>query len=363
MLPAASGVYTSVLDVVPYAVCLLLLSSDKHGHGKSKAGVVTQLGVPFALGAAGTFLSAVLLLVLPMPTRFMPLQHAPLAALLAAFAATYIGGSVNFIAVINALRIPPHLVAAAISVDMLCMALYFALLFALASVVNRNTRGDNNKDTTESETKAETITWSSSDITPATLQGSEVKRNVRDLFSSLFLCVAVVQGAGHVTSMMGMSSTFSLVLSSCIAYLVSFLRRPTSSQRQQPHSNNPLTDGVMNFALCMFFACMGAATKVSVLLQSTHVSLALLLYALLILVGHAAVLYFVGYKVMNIAPQQLLIASNCNVGGATTAPVYAACCGWNAYIPSSIAMGTLGYVIATPLALLIVKLAGVLFST
>jgi uncharacterized membrane protein len=88
--------------------------------------------LPFAVGAVGSLLGAAVAALL-LHSAFGAKHCAGLAAV---FAATYVGGSLNYVAVGTALALPDHLLAAGLAADLSLMILYFGLLFWRGRVEN-----------------------------------------------------------------------------------------------------------------------------------------------------------------------------------------------------------------------------------
>ena len=62
---------------------------------------------------------------------------------------------------------------------------------------------------------------------------------------------------------------------------------------------------------------------------------------------------FLGAKVFNFTLAEAIIASNANIGGATTAAALASSKGWKSLLAPSILVGTFGYIIGTYLGLFV----------
>lgn len=341
----------TILSFAPHAVVLLLLSSSSSSSTQSKSDAARTsnrppyvLLKPFLVGAVATFISALLPAFLPPLSAAMDTSQ--LAALLAAFTATYVGGSLNFLAVARALRLPPRLSAAAVAVDMSAMALYFAALFVLAARI----RPENNRKSSSSVPLTNRIANADQKelSNPLIFQ----LRNTLRLAIPLIISFLIVNFSETIAHCARLPGTVSLMLSSVIALAMSNFSTKSSYSKffSRWLSSVPTC---ATFALNLFFAALGGSARLSAVMSASPTVLAC---AVIILLGHALILFLIGRKVLNIPSHHLLIASNCNVGGATTAPAYAASCGWDAYVPAAITAGTLGYVIATPLALLVFKI-------
>lgn len=326
-ISAFSPAYAALTGLAPHAVALLLLSpltfsspqrSDISDTSSAPAHVLL---IPFLIGAVATFVAA----LIPHYVMRSQLPHAQLSALVAAFAATYIGGSLNFIAVAQTLALPAHLSAAAVAVDLGAMAIYFAVLFALAARLPSSSHA--------------------SSYSPSTLKENFNFSSIVTFPVPLAVVVAIVVISKYVVQILHLPSTASLIITSFAAATMSRLPFLRPFLVTAPIS--------ANFALNLFFASLGATSRLSAVVSTSPV---VLLCAVIILLVHAILLYIVGRRILKIPPHHLLIASNANIGGATTAPAYAAACGWHIYVPAAIAAGTLGYLIGTPAALIIYRI-------
>lgn len=323
LLPSQPSIYAPITHLAPYAVVLLLLSPVPTISDPSRPSPFLRLFSAFLVAAFATFAAVLtasaVLLALPLP------RLSQLPALAAALTATYIGGSLNFLAVAHTLRLSSQLAATAIAADLVAMALYIAALFYLAHRLT-----------------------SSKLPTPSVDQPSERKSDYR-LLSSIFtlpipLCFAfaLVSLSSTIVRIINFPSSTALVLASFLAAILSRISifRPLFSA----------TPIAATFALNLFFASLGASAHLPTILTTSPL---ILMYALVILFFHALFLYIIGSRLLRIDASLLLVASNANIGGATTAPAYAAACGWHQYVTPAIIVATLGYFLATPAAFVV----------
>jgi uncharacterized membrane protein len=93
----------------------------------------------------------------------------------------------------------------------------------------------------------------------------------------------------------------------------------------------------------VFFAAIGASANIMIVLKYGPVLFA---FAALILTVHLLFLLLAGY-IFKLDLAELVIASNANMGGPTTAAAMAVARKWKTLVIPAILCGTLGYAIAT----------------
>lgn len=98
--------------------------------------------------------------------------------------------------------------------------------------------------------------------------------------------------------------------------------------------------------ICMnlFFAVTGASGRIGRVMASAP---RLFLFSGVQIMTHFLFLYGVGKYVFRIPVREILVASNANVGGPTTAGAMAGAKGWKSLVLPGILTGILGYATAT----------------
>ena len=103
----------------------------------------------------------------------------------------------------------------------------------------------------------------------------------------------------------------------------------------------PGAQEIGTYLIHIFFAVIGVPA--SIYLIVTKAPLLLLFCAIIVLTN--MIFSFVFGRLLRFGLEEIIIASNANVGGPTTAAAMAIAKGWNALIVPAILVGTLGYVL------------------
>ena len=93
----------------------------------------------------------------------------------------------------------------------------------------------------------------------------------------------------------------------------------------------------------VFFAAIGASANILIVLKFGPM---LFVFAALILFIHLSFLLIAG-RIFKLDLAEIVIASNANMGGPTTAAAMAVARKWRALVIPAILCGTLGYAVAT----------------
>jgi uncharacterized membrane protein len=320
IIPVSAPAFDTVWSFfIPLAIPLLLFKADLRR-------IIRESGptlIAFLIGALGTVLGTIL--------AFYTIPLGPEGHKLAGiFCATYVGGSVNYVAAAQALEMRSgDLLTAGIAADNLVMTLYFLLLFALPSwgwLRRWMSRGS----FPESEVKR----------TSQPAQVSELANDGKG-FPLLDAAFSIAIAAFLCAVGFGLASLFSWPSGSIliVTLLAVILAALFPNRMGRLESAQPV--GIL--LMMVFFAVLGATANIMVVIEQGVI---LFFFAALILLVHLVLLLSAG-KLLRLDLLEIVIASNANMGGPTTAAAMATARNWNHLVTPAILCGTLGYATAT----------------
>lgn len=310
-----TAVYDTVWSaLVPLAIPLLLFQADLRR-------IVREAGptlIAFLIGGVGTVLGTLLAFqVVPLGE-----QGWRLAAI---FCATYVGGSMNYAAAAEAVGLREgDLLSAGVAADNLVMAAYFLVLFTLPGVAWLRSRYPRRDHGAVAGRDGEHEVPAASSL-PALLPA----------LTALALSTGLCAFGFGVAELAGWTGAGILVLTAATVVLA------TAAPRVMARLDGAEVIGAL--LMQIFFAVIGASANVVVVLRYGPL---LVVFAALILLVHLTVLLLAG-RWLKLDLVELVIASNANMGGPTTAAAMAAARGWRALVLPAVLCGTLGYAIAT----------------
>lgn len=388
LLPKESSVYTVVLKwLVPMSIPLLLLDADLKKCLKDTGTLLSA----FLVGSLGTLLGTLAAFLL-VPMKFAGDGGPKIAA---ALCARHIGGAVNFVAVADILAVRPDLMAAAMAADNVVVAAYFAFLF-LISVPERNdeevgTTTSSHTSSSDGSTVAQAVAqvakcpipmFRSPDVAPAAamLMAPVSTTSVSVAASPLTTIdepALPMRPAGlsqqrrekYPVSLLGVSVALSiaLVLSSLSLglsllsrrwipggaspmLLVSLLAVCTATAFPATLSRVSKAGGVVGVLFMqLFFGVTGGQGHIPTVLSYGP---SLFLHTTVQIAVHFCVAVGLG-RYLGLPFREIVLASNANVGGPTTAAGMATTKRWKSLVLPALLTGILGYAIATGLGVLI----------
>jgi uncharacterized membrane protein len=316
IIPSAAPSYDIVWSyLVPLAIPLLLFKADLRKIIKEAGPTL----LAFFIGAIGSVIGTIVaFFVVPLGENGWKLA--------AIFSSTYIGGSMNYVAAAEAVELKSgDLLAAGIAADNLVMAAYFLLLFAIPSIKFLQKRYPNHHQI-EASKDAGNLSEEMSTKNSITLLN----------FSKALAISASICAIGYwLADLKGIGGASILIITAIIVFLATLFPKQIG--------NIEGADIIGTFLMQIFFAAIGASANIFVVLNYGPI---LFVFAGLILTIHIMFLLGAG-KLFKLDLAEIVIASNANMGGPTTAAAMAVARNWRNLVIPAILVGTLGYAVAT----------------
>lgn len=295
----------------------------------------------FIVGSFGTLIGTI------VAWRLVPLAPSLGATdawkIAAALCARHIGGAVNYVALVEATGASAAAVTAGLAADNLIVALYFLLLFYLARWANPTAPSQARSGDHAGYAKGAVEATASPQIqgNAGESVGEDVSTEepiqIMDVAMSTSLAVVLCAvGAWLSASYLPFLGTIPVVtgLVLALATLV-----PGKLRRLRPAGS-----GLGSWLMQIFFAATGASGSIAKVFSTAP---ALFLFSALQISIHLAVVLVVGRALLRLPLRDLLLSSNANVGGPTTAAGMAAAKRWQELVVPSLLVGVFGYAIAT----------------
>lgn len=317
VIPHSAPLYGSVAGLlVPLAIPLLLLRADL----RSMLGESGRLFGVFALAATATIAGAFVGVAL--------LDLGPLEPEIAGtITASYIGGSLNFVATAEAVGIrDSSMYVAALSADAVGAVLFLLLLMLLPAVSFVRAAMPSKFIDSATETSADVAAAGPEASESFDLAGAAIGVAVSFAICAVTLWLARRLGA----------ESYHVLLITAAALLVANAAKPLVRRVSADFQIGTLL-------MYVFFACIGAGANLTEVLDA---ALPILLFILVLVGIHLIIVVAVG-AMLRLDLAEVLIASNACILGPATAAALAASRGWQALVAPGIVAGVLGYAIAS----------------
>lgn len=347
IIPTSCILYDDIVwgYAVPLGIPLLLLQCNIKKSWRETGRLLTI----FLIGAVGTICGAFLSYAL---FRNCVPEPAGVAAMMTG---SYIGGSLNLAALAGEFSLSGETVGATTVADNLLMAVYFFVLILFAGL--RFFRKNYNHphidaveyDDTRVTTNMASSFWKRKEI------------SLRDIAIDMTYSVTVVFLAKIIAGILSMVIPASnIVLSMCNAFFGSqyiwittlAMLYATICEEQVQKMNG--TQEIGTYFIYLFLFVIGVPASVVEIIKNAPL---LLVFTGLMVVCNM-VFCFVAGKILKYDLEEIILASNANIGGPTTAAGMAIAQGWSRLVGPTMVIGTLGYVLGTYLGVIIGNILG-----
>jgi uncharacterized membrane protein len=334
VIPTESPVYDTVWGyVVPLAIPLLLFQSNILKIWNESG----RLLLIFLISSIGTVVGAIVGFFLLKD--FIP----ELYKVVAMITGSYIGGSVNLAALSARFETPGELVSATVVADNLMMALYFLVLMVIPTLAffRKRFRAPHQElveQSSDEENKNQAASY---------WKGKEISlQDIGLAVGSAFVLVAVsfklaelfdklIPTEDHfiLAALNGIFGDKYLMLTTITLLSVTFFSRFFEKIRGAQE--------IGTYLIYIFFVVIGVPASIPVIIQNAPL-LFVLVFVMVVL--NMFISFFFG-KIFKFNLEEIILASNANIGGPTTAAAMAISKGWSKLVAPVLIVGTLGYVI------------------
>ena len=347
IIPTDAPAYDFIWSyLVPLAIPFLLFQADFRKIWRESG---RMFGI-YMLASLGTAAGGVLAYLL-LKNR---ISAADAKSALAMFVGTYVGGSVNLVAMADATGAGKNLVSASIVADNLLMVLYFFVLAALPAsgwilknyrhpIIDRRARIESSEEEM-AEVKKHHQThksraaeyWKARPVSLADLATGFAAACMIVAVSKLlagFFEGAIAGDSFAISLLRGLLGNQYLLITTITTALATFF--------PGFFGNISGAQEIGTFLIHIFFAVIGAPASIALIIRDAPL---LLLFAAIIVLMNLVFSLAFG-KLFRYSIEEITVASNANIGGPTTAAAFAIAKGWHTLIFPAILVGTLGYVI------------------
>lgn len=321
--------------VVPMAIPLLLMQCNMKKIWKESGRVL----IIFLIGSIGTTCGAVV--GAKLLGNFIP----EMSGIAGMITGTYIGGGVNFAALAGAFEISGEMVSAATVADNLLMTLYFFVLITIPSIKFFRTKFkhphldevENIGINEDSKTQSASF-WDKKEI------------SLKDIAINIAITVIIVTLSQNLANFLGnviptgnvftqmMNALFGnqyLIITTVSMLVATFLSKSVA--------NTAGSQEIGTYLIYLFFFVIGVPASIKAVITNAPMVLAFCAFVVLI----NMLFSFIFGKIFKFDLEEIILASNANIGGPTTAAAMAISKGWIKLVGPIMLVGVFGYVIGT----------------
>ena len=338
IIPIESPVYDAVWEfIIPLAIPLLLF----HVNFKQIFKESGRMLFIFLISSIGTIAGTII-------SFFLLKDKIPfLDKIGAMMSASYVGGGVNFAAMAAKFEAPGEMVSSTVVADNLMMALYFIILMLIPTltffrkrfshphvleVEQQNVNGEGNSTLAESYWKRNNISL------------KDIAMSVGTAFLLVIISFKIAGFLGELIPS-GEDVSFALNLVNALFgdnYLVlTTLTFTVLALFPKYFASINGSQELGTFLIYLFFVVIGIPASIPLIVQNAP--LLLVFVAIIVIVN--MLISLVGGKLFKYNLEEILLVSNANIGGPTTAAAMAIAKGWKNLIGPILVVGTLGYII------------------
>ena len=342
IIPTDAPTYDNVWGyVVPLSIPMLLFSADMNRILRD-SGRMLIIYILSGFGTiAGTFLASYLL------KGFIPEIYKPAAMMVG----TYSGGSINLVAMSDAFDASGELVSAAVVADNLLMVVFFMVLIIIPTmkffldrythpVIDEIAREGISEDDATQAAKF----WAPKPVSLLDMAFTVAVSFVIVAVSTMvgdFLTEVIPTGNLGLDLLNGFLGSKYMLMTTLTVILVTMF----------PNAFNKVggSQEIGTFLIHIFFAVIGVPA--SIMLIITESPWLLVFCGIIVFIN--LIVTLVAGKLFKFDIEEMMLSSNANVGGPTTATALAISKGWNKLIVPAMLCGILGYIIGNYYGILV----------
>lgn len=339
IIPASAPVYDIVWDYcIPLSVAMLLFRADIKKIVKDTG----KMFICFNIGAIGTLIGAVIAYF--ALHNFIP----DLDKMAGVLTGSYIGGGVNLFAVASSVGMNETLLSAEVVADNFVMAIAFFLLLWLPS---SKWGKKNYKHPHQEEVEARGA--SKDGQTMASSYWGKKEISLLDLAMTISVAFVVVTVATKIAGLLGGAT--SGLLKTIVGnqfVILTLVAVALASIFPKFFSNLKGAQEIGTFLIYIFFVVIGCPADLWSVIKNAPL---LFVFCGIIALVNIVTLLGLG-KLFKLPIEELTVSSNANLGGPSSAAAMAVAKGYDNLIIPAILVGLYGYMIGTPLGLVITDL-------